>query len=409
MSASTHTDAPITAGEPDLDAVTREGEDPRPPEPQVRVQQDTDRNSRIYYLEFNDGTRTWRESLWSVTTLLQVLDKPALIHWAAKATARAAFEGIKYLASDLERYGLDDAIKQLADARYKQKSRASDIGTAVHALIDHHIVGGAEPPIDPTIEETEVRPRFEQFLRWEEEYRPIYRGAEMTVFNPEHGWAGTLDFIAEIGNRGEGLVDVKNTNPTKDGKPGVYFENHLQLAAYANATEIAARRGAWVFPVPMPELQWGCILWLYPGRKAFVEANIGPKSYRAFLVASEMYRYKDGDGKKAIYGEQSPATFGILPTPEEQAAAIAEAQSTPGPEPDPEPPAPDPAEGPPVITDLQRKRMLGIGRKHGMSQPAVKALVTELTGATSTTRVPVDRYEEVCAAIEKRPKVEASA
>lgn len=346
----------------------------------VRVHQETTRDSRIYTLEFSDGVQTWREPLWSVTTLLKVIDRPALQYWAAGATARAAYENLKYLASDLERYGLEGAVKQLSEARFKQKSRASDIGDGVHRLIEAHILGATRPPVDPELAD-EIMPRFSEFLRWEEEYQPTYRQSEATVFHAEHGWAGTLDFIAEIGGRGEGVVDVKNTNPGRDGKPGVYGEHALQVAAYANAAEIAAVRGSWVEPIPMAPMSWGAVLWLYRDRHAFIEVKIGPKEYEAFRVAAQLYRYVDGPGKKAILGPQTPATFGILPTPEQQAAAVAGA----------------------TINEAQRKRMLALGNDHGLDHAAVKAIVLEVTGATSTTKVPRSQYDAVCARIEGKP------
>lgn len=348
----------------------------------VRVHQETGRESRIYELEVSDGVQTWRDSLWSVTTLLKVIDRPALQHWAAKETAKAAFENRAYLEQDVERHGLEEAVYQLSQARFKKKSRAADIGTAVHALIEAHIKGAELPPTDPTIAD-EVLPRFEQFQRWEEEYQPTYRFSEATVVHPEHGWAGTLDFVAEIGRNGDGLVDIKNTNPnTRNGKPGVYMEAALQVAAYAHATEVVAARGAWVEPVPMTPVGWGAVLWLYPGRRAFVAVDIDDATYTAFRIASQLYRYVDGPGKKAVRGELTPAAMGILPTPAEQAAAIERAEIMG-----------------PIISEAQRKRMLAIGAENGMDHAAVKALVGKMTGANSTTQVPLASYDAVVARI----------
>lgn len=380
------------------------------PERRVRVKQDDSaRNARVYYLEFTDGERSWRESLWSVTTILKVLDKPAIVHWAAKATARAAFEQLRYLPDDLERFGMDDAVGRLAEARFKQQNNGKAIGEAVHLLVDAHIRGASPPQIKPDIL-PEALPRFEQFQRWEEEYQPTYRAAEATVFDADYGWAGTLDFIAEIGRRGEGLVDIKNTNPSRDGKPGVYIENVLQVAAYANAKEIAGVRGAWIVPQPMYDVQWGAVLWLYPGRYAFIETDISEDpTYRAFLLAGELYRYLDGPGKRGRLGEQSPATFGILPTPEQNAAAIAAqeaaAASNGHDAQDPAPAAPAmpadaPASAPAVINEQQRRHMLAVGADHGLDHAGVKEIVRKVTGATSTKAVPAGRFDEVLGVIQ---------
>ncbi len=340
----------------------------------VRVHQETGRESRIYELEVSDGVQTWRQSLWSVTTLLKVIDRPALQYWAAKETAKAAFENRDYLEQDVKRFGLDEAVYQLSQARFKKKSRAADIGTAVHALIEAHIKGAERPPIDPTLTD-EVLPRFEQFQRWEEAYQPNYRFSEATVVHPEHGWAGTLDFVAEIGRNGDGLVDIKNTNPGRGDKPGVYMEAALQVCAYAHGSEVLAARGAWVEPVPMTPVGWGAVLWLYPGRHAFIAVDIDDATYRAFRIATELYRYVDGPGKKAVRGELTPAVMGILPTPAEQAAAIA-----------------------PMVSEPQRRALEAMARDIG-GHDALKRIAHEVCGVDSTTRIPAARFDDVAAAI----------
>jgi hypothetical protein len=353
----------------------------------VRVHQETGRESRIYHLEFTDGVQVWPVPLWSVTTLLKIIDRPALQSWAATETAKAAFANLKYLAQDLERHGEREAVYQLAQARFKKKSRAGDIGDGVHALIEAHIKGAEPPHTDPDLAD-DILPRFEKFLRWEEQYQPTYRQSEATVFHPEHGWAGTLDFIAQIGDLGEVLVDVKNTNPggRKKDEPGVYLEHALQVAAYAHAREVAAVRGIYIEPVPMPAVDHGAVLWLHPAfPPALVRVSIDEQEYTAFRTAAQLYRYKDGPGKKAIRGLVTPAAAGVLPTMDQQAEAL-RAQGVQV----------------PVINEAQRKRMLKLGANAGMDHAAVKALVEEMTGATSTTKLPLARYEAVCTVLEAR-------
>jgi hypothetical protein len=124
-----------------------------------------------------------------------------------------------------------------------------------------------------------------------------------------------------------GVIDVKNTNAggKKKDQPGVYPEHALQVAAYAHAAEIVPVRGAWAEPVPMPEISWGAVLWLAEDRHAFVEVDVSDATYRIFRLAAEIFRWQDGPGKRAILGEQTPATFGVLPTDEQIAALSDEA------------------------------------------------------------------------------------
>lgn len=345
----------------------------------VRVHQQTGRNSRVYRIERTDGERSWEEPLWSVTTLLRALDKPALPRWAARAVAVEAVRAHQFTAQDVERYGEEETIRRLAESPYRSRSRAGEIGTAVHGLIDAHVRGIQAPAFPPDLED-EILPRFAQFLRFLEEWAPTFHedrslAAEVTCFNPEHGWAGTLDLLMEVGRRGLGLVDVKNTNPSRDGDAGVYMEHALQISAYAHATEIASTRGLWVEPVPMPPVEWGAVLWLGRDRYQLVEVDISDRTYRAFLVAAEMWRWVDGPGKSAVLGAQSPSAYGVFPTVAENTAA---------------------ADGVRVISEPQRRRMLALAAEHGISHAQVKAVLVEMLDVSSTTRVPLDRYEEIC-------------
>jgi len=376
-------EAPPATVEPEQSTVDAEQQElvPRGEPTGVRVHQDTGREARIYDIEFTDGVTTWRSPLWSVTTLLKVLDKPAFVQWAAGATAAAAYEQREYLEADVKRYGIEEAIYRLSQQRFNSSSNASAIGTAVHDLIEAHVLKVNPPNIEPSLM-GEVEPRFAQFLAWEADFKPEYRQAEATVYHPEDGWAGTLDLIAELGDLGNVLIDVKNTKAGREGQPGVYPENALQVAAYANAKWIAGTRGAWVEPFPMLPIGAGAILWLHPTRYAFIPCDVGPKAYRAFRVAAELYRYMDIPAKRAIGKPLTPAMVGILPTVAEQEAS----------------PFGRPAEV--LINEKQRKRMLAIGSGAGLDHAGVKRVVAEVTGATSTTLVPASRYEEVCARIE---------
>src|SRR5262245_23314729 len=89
----------------------------------VRVHQRTTRESRIYHLEFTDGERSWHAPLWSVTTLIKAIDKPALPRWAAREVAEAAIHDRGYLDQDVERYGERETISRLAEAPYRQRSQ----------------------------------------------------------------------------------------------------------------------------------------------------------------------------------------------------------------------------------------------------------------------------------------------
>ena len=76
------------------------------------------------------------EAYLSVTTVIGVLDKPALVPWAAGMTADAAIRMAKTLQQRIEEDGPDEVKRQLVGARFARqrgKRSATELGTAVHA------------------------------------------------------------------------------------------------------------------------------------------------------------------------------------------------------------------------------------------------------------------------------------
>ncbi len=60
------------------------------------------------------------------------------------------------------------------------------------------------------------------------------------------------------------------------------------------------------------------------------------------------------------------------------------------------------ARGDAVISEPQRRRMLALAAEHGLSHAQVKAILVEMLDVSSTTRVPVARYEEICEVLSGR-------
>lgn len=130
--------------------------------------------------------------------------------------------------------------KYLADKGWdnaeKLKEDAGNRGTKVHEAIsllllgnplkmDDNLTNSETGDLEPiTLEEWEA---IMSFVEWHAEMKPVMLQNELTVFNDEHRYAGTADYICEI-NGERWLVDFKTS---KDVWPS--FE--LQLAAYAHA------------------------------------------------------------------------------------------------------------------------------------------------------------------------------
>jgi hypothetical protein len=94
---------------------------------------------------------------------------------------------------------------------------------------------------------------------------------------------------------------------------------------------------------------------------------------------------------------------GPVYTPDELGAVIdgetGEVIPTPAPSAEPTPPEPEP--GPDdLISEGQRRRLFALGKEHGYAtREQVKAVVKELTGHDSTTKLTSAQYEQVCAHI----------
>jgi hypothetical protein len=173
----------------------------------------------------------------SVTTILSCLGKPALISWAAKVEREMVIKAATdlyedtagtpkmtrpaYLLTLQNRIGKEKASQ-------KELAKAGEIGTQVHALIEWSIKAELMYEAGPS-------PRICDAAQWAffayEDWRksvnlkPIL--VEQVVYSKTHGYAGTLDLLAEV----NGVLTVIDF---KTGK-SVYPESFLQNAAYRTA------------------------------------------------------------------------------------------------------------------------------------------------------------------------------
>ena len=178
----------------------------------------------------------------SVTNILSAVGKPALIGWAAKterelclsaacalwdeAPVGVRMSAMAYRATLEARIG-----KQKAHQR--ELTKAGEIGTQVHGLIEWNIRKELGLPVK---EQPKISDAAQwAFMAWEDwkkqaNLRPL--AAEQTVWSLRHGYAGTMDLLAEVDVVGAGRVTA--VLDWKTGK-AVYGEALLQNAAYVHA------------------------------------------------------------------------------------------------------------------------------------------------------------------------------
>lgn len=261
--------------------------------------------------------------MWSVSTILGQLSKEALIFWAARETARAAVADTQIWQPMYERNAAD-AVKWLSNARFRPPPgtllEAAELGSEVHRVAEHMAIFGARPEgVHP-----EALPMLDQFDRWLDRFQPTYESAEVVVYSPMYGYAGTADTFLTIPEQADAdkvrlLVDYKTTREPRDGrgKPKrPYMETVLQLAAYryaelaavwqARRMEIRSRRYYLLDPaeralaVPVPEVDGAACLLITPESCDLFPMRADRRAFDAFLFTLEIARYTLQDSRGAI-------------------------------------------------------------------------------------------------------------
>lgn len=269
------------------------------------------------------------QRLWSVTTIIGCLDKPALLYWAAEQAAHAAVASAKSLPARIDEEGEDQVVKWLRDARFrrpKNRLSATSLGTVAHQACEEYALTGQRPDPDRIAQliHAEAGPRFDgttaetavvekmldQFDGWLQRFTPAYQATEVTVYSPRWGYAGTTDAFLEIDGVPY-IVDYKSSRDGFDarGNPkSPYPESALQLAAYRHAEGAAVwrprrierfRRRYYVLSdaeramaVPVPDVAGGLVIHLTPDHCEAFPVRCDTRVHEAFLFVLEAARWQ---------------------------------------------------------------------------------------------------------------------
>lgn len=274
--------------------------------------------------------------LWSVTTIIGVLDKPALLYWASEQTALAAIHSEatwRGMLADDDR-GCDhtdaatcQAVKWLRDARNRKpkgKRSATELGTLVHEACEQYALTGTRPEVDD-----EVRPFLDRFDDWLGRFGPVYQATEVAVFHPALGYAGTTDaFLTIDGVRY--IADYKTTRKALDsrGNPSEPYPEQvgLQLAAYRWAesaavwrprrTEVFRRRYYLLSPdeqamaVPVPTVDTGLVIHITPEACEAFPIVCDEPVFDRYLAAQDCARWVMQESQRVMGRPLVPATGG---------------------------------------------------------------------------------------------------
>jgi hypothetical protein len=240
--------------------------------------------------------------LMSVTTILSNgIPKPNLVHWAAWEVAKSAVDNLPRLVRVRGQQQRDQAVDWLRKAAETKRDTAANLGSAVHKAVECQILD--QPAPEPTEEQRPFLAAFNQFVA---DWRPQWESTELVVAHPEHGWAGTLDWLATLDGLGPALV----LGDWKTGK-GVYAEAALQLSAYirakvgwmANGTEVEVPAAARAVVVHLRPDK-------YPGRGyAVLPMDTSDRVYEKFRAAQEVAAYVKGMADELVGDPIEPAVL----------------------------------------------------------------------------------------------------
>lgn len=255
--------------------------------------------------------------LWSVTTIIGALDKPALMYWAAEQTALAAvgsqatWRGMLADCDEGCRHADADscaAVKWLRDARFRRPKgirSATELGTLVHEAAEEYALTGTRPMVD-----AEVAPFLDAFDAWLQRFSPSYQATEVAVYHPELGYAGTADAFLTIGGV-RYIVDYKSTRKELDsqGRPTSPYPEQvgLQLAAYRWAKYAAIWRPRRIekfrrryyllgpderaIAQPVPEVDTGLVIHITPSVCEAYPIVCDESVFEAYLAVQDAARW----------------------------------------------------------------------------------------------------------------------
>ncbi len=165
-----------------------------------------------------------------VTSILQCINKPALINWASGMASDHWKANINSLVAVKNNDGpfadaVDKVHKDAKAAHRKKAETAANIGHNVHEYAECFF---KTQPL-PELETDQAKRGAEAFHKWMDAHNVKIKASERRVFSKQYYYAGTTDFIAEIDGV-LGVGDIKTSS-------GIYPEMLLQTAAYQHALE----------------------------------------------------------------------------------------------------------------------------------------------------------------------------
>lgn len=215
------------------------------------------------------------------------LPKPALLNWAAEATAEYAVDNW----AELNKLPTSEKLKKLKGGRYEKRDAASNKGRQIHKLAERLIAGEKVTIPDALTGYVEACVQFLDDF----DVRQVY--VEAVVYSETHRHVGQLDLIADVllpdmpeydhigrddDGYSRGLLDWKSS------RSGIFGDVAMQLAPYRHSEYLIVPGSGEV--IEMPEVDFCAGIHLRADGYSFVPLLCGEDQYRDFLYIKEVAR-----------------------------------------------------------------------------------------------------------------------
>lgn len=206
----------------------------------------TSRPGQLRPTRMTDVRKWWREGreiVPSVTTVLNVLAKPALVNWKIDQHLKQAFSFTYdrggYVSADWQEDNYIQEIKRLTEL---EMDKAPGAGSDLHTSLQNFVIGNLDPHEKDyklcclVMSEIEMKANID------------YLDCDPEKSFVANGYGGQIDLVSEAFEP-EWIIDYKTKQTADKFKPGkmVWDEHKMQLAAYRMGLDLPNARCANVF------------------------------------------------------------------------------------------------------------------------------------------------------------------
>lgn len=229
-----------------------------------------------------------------MTSIIGILNKPALIPWAVQKTIDFVNDNLEKI-QDGDDFEVRDILYGAKNASENEKNESASIGTKIHEWVENFIKTGVMTlPENPKVLEG-----VNSFIEWKEINNIEFVSTERIVYSKKYKYVGMFD-IEAIKDDKRFLIDIKTGN-------GIYKEVRLQTSAYVRADEEERRKkydGRYVLKISKEDKEEYEFKMMKKGRKnypefapfEFVFLDDDPEAmerdFNAFLNCLELVKWK---------------------------------------------------------------------------------------------------------------------